>query len=389
MHVVGRREGERGGGAEAAGPPGPAGRLGWFRARDGSRGAPVGIDLDRPHAGLVLGKRGSGKSYTLGVLAEELAATDGVAPVVLDPLDALAGLEACGFAVREPRVRADALDPRAWCDLLGLAPTDPAGSLVWRAASECSGLAGMRSFVAGADVPASTERAARNHLRLAASWDVFDGSGVDPAELAARPARIPLSGLDPAPANAVVRAVLGGCHRAALDGALEALPWLLLDEAHAFVGGIAEPALRRVLTRGRAPGTSLLLATQRPSALPDVAASQADLVLAHRLSGRADREALERARPAAVGVEADRRPTAPGEALLFDEAGGSVHAVRVRERATPHGGAAPRASERSGPDGAPSPCENAGENEPLTDARNRDALRPTPGEQQGSVPGDR
>jgi hypothetical protein len=353
MHVVGRREGEGSSGTGPVGATGsskPTGRLGWFRARDGSRGAPVGIDLDRPHAGLVVGKRGSGKSYTLGVLAEELAATDGVTPVVLDPLDAFAGLEACGFRTREPRVRADALGPRAWCDLLGLDPADSAGSLVWRAANECGSLEGMCSFVDGAEVPASTARAARNHLDLAASWDVFDASGLDPTELAAGPTRLSLSELDPAPANAVVRAVLSGCHRARLRGDLDRLPWLLVDEAHAFVGGVAEPAVRRVLTRGRAPGTSLVLATQRPSALPEVAASQADLVVAHRLSGRTDREALERARPAAARVEAERRPTAPGEALLFDDAGESVHAVRVRERETPHGGAAPRASGNPDPD---------------------------------------
>lgn len=344
MHVLGRREGERDAGPEGAGP---TGRLGWFRARDGSRGAPVGVDLDRPHAGLVLGKRGSGKSYTLGVLAEELAASEGVAPVVLDPLDALAGLGECGFEAVEPRVGASSLEPRAWCELLGLAPTDPAGSLVWRAASERRSLARMRSFVADADVPAPTARAAHNHLDLAASWGIFDPSGLDPSALASRPVRLPLPGLDAAPANAVVRAVLAGCHRASLEGSLDRLPWLLLDEAHAFVGGVAEPALRQVLTRGRAPGTSLVLATQRPSALPEVAASQADLVIAHRLSGRADEEALERARPAVARVEADRRPTAPGEALVFDGTGESVHAVRVRERATPHGGTAPRASERS------------------------------------------
>ena len=308
----------------------------------------MGVDLDRPHAGLVVGKRGSGKSHTLGVLAEELAATDGVAPVVLDPLDAFAGLEACGFLTRKPRVRADALDPRAWCDLLGLGSTDPAGSLVWRAASERGSLEGMRSFVDGADVPASVDRAARNHLDLAASWGVFGDSGADPVELATRPTRLSLSGLAPAPAGAVVRAVLAGCHRARLEGEADRLPWLLLDEAHAFVGGAADPAMRRVLTRGRAPGTSLVLATQRPSALPDVAASQADLVLAHRLTGRADREALERARPAAARTERDRRPTAPGEALVFDDAGEAIHAIRVRERETPHGGSAPRASERSG-----------------------------------------
>lgn len=343
MHVVGRREG--GDSAGRLEERGPVGRFGRYRARDGSRGAPVGIDLDRPHAGLVVGKRGSGKSYTLGVLAEELAATEGVAPVVLDPLDAFAGLEACGFESREPRVRATALDPRSWCGLLGLEPTDPAGSLVWRAASERGSLAGMRSFVAGADAPDSTVRAARNHLDLAASWNVFGGSDTDPVALAARPTRISLSELDPEPASTVVRAVLAGCHRARLRGELDRLPWLLLDEAHAFVGGVAEPALARVLTRGRAPGTSLFLATQRPSALPEVVASQVDLVVAHRLTGRADREALERARPAATDIERNRRPTAPGEAIVFDDTNEAVHAIRVRERETPHGGESPRVSD--------------------------------------------
>lgn len=348
MHVVGRREG--GGSAGRDEERGPVGRFGRYRARDGSRGAPVGIDLDRPHAGLVVGKQGSGKSYTLGVLAEELVAVEGVTPVVLDPLDAFAGLEACGFEVLEPRVRATTLDPRAWCGLLGLEPTGSAGSLVWRAASECHSLAGMCSFVADADAPDSTVRAARNHLALAASWDVFGESGVEPVALTADPTRISLSGLDPAPASAVVRAVLGGCHRARLQGETETFPWLLLDEAHAFVDGVAEPAIRRVLTRGRAPGTSLVLATQRPSALPEVVASQVDLVVAHRLTGRADRTALERARPAAADVERDRRPTAPGEALVFDDAREAVHAVRVRERETPHGGESPRVSDACGVD---------------------------------------
>ena len=348
MHVLGRSEGRERDAAGSAGRSRPTGRLGWFRARDGSRGTPLAIDLDRPHAGLVVGKRGSGKSYTLGVFAEELAATDGVAPVVIDPLDAFVGLGDRGFVDRDPRVRASSLDPPAWCDLLGLEPTGSAGSLLWRAASERDSLAGMRSFVEDCEVPASTARAARNHLDLAASWDVFDPAGLDPSDLVTRPARLSLSGLGPAPANAVVRAVLVGCYRARLHGEIDRFPWLLLDEAHAFVGGVAEPALRRVLTRGRAPGTSLVLATQRPSALPEVAASQADLVVAHRLTGRADRESLERARPAAARIEPGRRPTEPGDAVVFDDASESVHAVRIRERETPHSGVTPRVSERFG-----------------------------------------
>ncbi|MFC6941025.1 ATP-binding protein [Salinirubellus sp. GCM10025818] len=380
MHVLGRREG---GERDATGPTGgsePTGRLGWFRARDGSRGAPVGVDLDRPHAGLVVGKRGSGKSYTLGVFAEELAATGGVAPVVLDPLDAFDGLEVCGFVTRNPRIRAGSLDPPAWCDLLGLDPTDPAGSVVWRAASERGSLDGMRSFVDDAAVPDPTTRAASNHLDLAASWGVFDPAGLDPAALTTRPTRISLSGLDPEPASAVVSAVLGGCYRARLREATDRLPWLLVDEAHAFVGSVAEPALRRVLTRGRAPGTSLVLATQRPSALPEVAASQADLLIAHRLTGRADREALERARPAVARIGAERRPEEPGEAVVFDDTGESVHAVRVRERETPHGGSAPRVSERFSPRvGRPSAPD---------DGETDTAASDDPGTRRSTTPGE-
>ena len=60
---------------------GPSGRLGSYRARDGSEGAPLHLDLDGPHAVSIVGKRGYGKSYTLGVIAESLARADGVAPV--------------------------------------------------------------------------------------------------------------------------------------------------------------------------------------------------------------------------------------------------------------------------------------------------------------------
>src|SRR6056297_422548 len=69
----------------------PHGTLGHYLATDGSVGERVGVDLSGPHAGVVVGKRGSGKSYTLGVLAEALADASGVAPVVVDPMGAFGG----------------------------------------------------------------------------------------------------------------------------------------------------------------------------------------------------------------------------------------------------------------------------------------------------------
>jgi hypothetical protein len=335
--VLGRRE--RGG-------DGPAGRLGRYRARDGSDGAPVAVDLDRPHAALVVGKRGTGKSYTLGVLAEETAEASGVAPVVVDPVGAFDGLaEGGGRVVRTPRVRPDAIPPSAWPELLDLSPVDAAGSLVWSAAADASSLSGMREYVRDADATRATRRAATNHLDLAASWDAFDPDGMTPTSLATDdPTVLDLQQHSPAAMNAVVRAVARGLYDARLDDRIDRLPWLFVDEVHAFFDGIAAPALETLLTQGRVPGVSVVAATQRPGALPEVAVSQSDLLLAHRLTAESDRAALTAVQPDSLdGSLAERLPDERGCALVVDDATESTHVVRIRERETPHGGDDPRA----------------------------------------------
>lgn len=320
--------------------PGPTAALGHYRAQDGSRGAPVALDIDRPHAALVVGKRGTGKSYTLGVLAEELLATPGVEPLVVDPMDAFGPLAAAGATVREPRVPPSALPPRAWPDALGLDPDSPPGALVWRAASEADTLAGMRAFVA--DSGDSARRASGNRLALADSWGVFDPEGstdldggtvLDCAALP-RPAM-----------NVALRAFGSALYERALGGG-GALPWVLVDEAHAF-DGAAAPALRTLLTRGRAPGVSTVLVTQRPAALPEVAISQSDLLFAHRLTSAADIDALAAARPTYLADPlASRLPTETGHAVVVDDATEAVHPIAVRERRTEHAGESPRATSR-------------------------------------------
>ncbi|WP_237561266.1 ATP-binding protein [Halostella pelagica] len=333
---------------------GPTASLGRFRARDGSSGAPCRLDVDGPHAALVVGKRGYGKSYTLGVLAEELSRASGVAPIVVDPMGVFDGLAADGGDVTgcvrsSPSVTADAVPPRAWCEMLGLEPSSGAGALVWQSAAAAGSLAEMRARASDADAPAEQRRAASNHLALADSWGVFAPDGLTAADIASGAVTVlDVSGLSEAAMNAVVRAVAAGVYEARVSRSIDRLPWVLVDEAHAFFDGVAGPALRRLLTRGRHPGVSLVAATQRPSALPAVAVSQADLVLAHRLTSRADREALEAARPTYMGASfAERSPTNPGEITLVDDASEAVHAVRVRERDTVHGGASPRASDEN------------------------------------------
>jgi len=330
---------------------GPTGALGSYRAVDGSRGADVALDLDKPHAGLVVGKRGYGKSYTLGVLAEELAHTPGLAPVVVDTMGVFGSLagddRVQGTVDHSPTVAPDSLPPRSWCDLLGLSPESGAGTLVWRAAQDAHCLDGMRTAVESADAPAAHRRAAANHLDLAASWGVFHRAGLDAGDLDGGEATVlDLSGLDDAPMNAVVRGVAASLYSARIQGSIARLPWLLVDEVHAFFDGVAAPVLRRLLTRGRTPGVSLVAATQRPSAVPDVAVSQSDLLVAHRLTSAADLDALAAAQPTYMRDPlSEQLPTEPGGAVVVDDATETVHAVRVRERQTPHEGASPRASE--------------------------------------------
>ena len=349
---------------DARSDPTHVARIGSFLARDGSAGATVGVDVDRPHAGVVFGKRGTGKSYTLGVLAEGLAAADGVSPVVVDPMGAFGGLAVAGGRVVDPAVRPAAIPPSTWPDLLGLDPTGGPGSLVWRVVADAVGdggsdavggvpspsVADLLAAVADADAPAETRRAASNHLRLAASWGVFDADAPPAAALAGdgAPTVVDLAGVPDAAAAAVVRAVARGLYDARIADEPSRLPWLLVDEAHAFFSGVAEPALRTLLTRGRAPGVSVVCATQRPGALPSVAVSQSDLIVSHRLTAARDVDGLAAADATYLaGDIASRLPDGVGEALVVDDATETAHTVRVRERRTPHGGGSPRASRLS------------------------------------------
>jgi hypothetical protein len=340
MHVLGRRDGDR----ENAN--GPVGALGRYRARDGSAGATVGVDLDRPHATLVVGKRGYGKSYTLGVLAEECARASGVSPVVIDPLGALRGLGAWGRVVDEPTVRASAIPPQAWPELVGLDPVSSPGALVWQAAATAETLDEMRAHVDRCAGARDTARAARNHLDLAHSWGVFSPSGLDATRLVERDVTVlHCAALSPGARDAVTYAVARALYEARLNERVDTLPWLFVDEAHVAFDGVASAALGTLLTRGRAPGVSLVCATQRPGVLPPVATSQADFLVAHRLTAEADVSALGRCEATYVdGSLRERLPTDQGEALVVDDHTESVHVVRVRERETEHCGSSPQAS---------------------------------------------
>ncbi len=333
----------------------PSGKLGSYRALDGSHGADLYLDLDGPHAMLVVGKRGYGKSFTLGVIAEALGRTPGVAPTVVDPMGVFTTLaeDADGEPVPaevidEPRVTPDSLDPRSWCALLGLSPESGAGGLIWQAAQEESTIDGMHDHVTSTDAPSTDKRAAANHIRLADSWGVFDADGLDAQALGSHEITVvDVSGLDSAPMNAVCRGIGEALYRARVNETIDRLPWLLLDEAHTFYDGVAHSALQLILTRGRAPGVSLVSATQRPSAVPEVAISQSDILISHRLTSHDDLDALQKAQPTYLNTSLDEQmPKEPGEVTVIDDSTETVHTAQIRLRDTPHGGESPSVSDR-------------------------------------------
>lgn len=329
---------------------GQSGSLGHFLATDGSRGAPVDVDLDRPHVGLVVGKRGSGKSHTLGVLAEEIEATAGVSGIVVDPMSAFGGLAETPGArvVTNPTISADAITPAGWCELLELDPATGPGALLWRAAATTGSLEEMQRAVDTAGAPQETRRAVLNHLELAASWETFDPAGLTATDLqSAGITVLDTASIPQAAQAAVVYAVAQSIYDRALASDTDPLPWLLVDEAHAITETVASRALRTLLTRGRHPGVSLVLATQRPAALPEVAISQADLVLSHRLTAGPDVDALARSNPTYLEADLESRlPEGVGEALVVDDATESAVTITIRDRKTPHGGDTPQASDR-------------------------------------------
>ncbi len=63
------------------------GRITEHAPEEDKFGYAIQVDATFPHVVLIAGMRGSGKSYTLGVLAEELARTDiGIGVIIVDPL---------------------------------------------------------------------------------------------------------------------------------------------------------------------------------------------------------------------------------------------------------------------------------------------------------------
>jgi hypothetical protein len=127
--------------------------------------------------------------------------------------------------------------------------------------------------------------------------------------------------------------------------------WLVIDEAHEFlpVSGktLATDPLVTILREGRQPGISLILATQQPGKIHTDVMTQADVVIAHRITAKLDTEALGSLMQSymreGLVQQLDELPREKGAAIVFDDNNEKMYPIRLRPRFTWHGGEDPNA----------------------------------------------
>ena len=127
------------------------------------------------------------------------------------------------------------------------------------------------------------------------------------------------------------------------------ITWVFVDEAHEFLPKTGETtatkALLTLLREGRQPGISLVLASQQPGQIHTDVITQADSVLAHRITAKIDIEALGELMQSYMRETLDKAindlPRVKGAALIFDDINERIYSIQVRPRITWHGGESP------------------------------------------------
>lgn len=386
--------------------------IGRYYSLDGSLGAPVYMDGTRPHVMLVSGKRGYGKSYTLGTIIEELArlaqnhgrigvlvvdtlgifwtsrfknlkqrallerwgySPQGVPVRLLAPSSSVQAYRNRGVPASAFTLRTASLTPHHWYRLFEVSPTSPVGIAMARALHSLEGteygLQEIRDAIARDD--RSGERAkgaAENFFHLASSWNIFHPRGLSLSEVV-EGGTVTVLDVSPYP-HSLKDVVVAALAQAIFERRVQArqqeeavrlghaessspfpLAWMVIDEAQVFLP--REKTLSKQvliwqwMRQGRQPGLSLLLATQRPSALDPEVLSHSDLIACHRLTAQQDIQALNTIRPTymqgSIGEALKRVGTERGVALVIDDTTEAVQVIKIRPRLSWHGGEEPSA----------------------------------------------
>jgi len=328
-------------------------------------GKPVHLDTRQAQVVGVFGVRGSGKSYTLGVVAENLSKAHRAGVVLFDPMgiffslgqanasqDQAArlrrdhALEPAGIPVTvltagaeardidgHFRVAASSVRHEQWATLFGLdplsspqarllrrvleliragyqssegVPVQPQAAFGLEAITRC--LEQAEEFQEGEDAPTTSTRAGLlARFRAALSWGLFNEVGTAPEQLC-RPGQITVVDVSSPDLDEARRGLVLGQLASALGRMEPGTPrWLLVDEAHQVVPArratAATPPMRHLARRGPRRGCGLVLATQRPGSTDPRLLDHVDVIFSHQLIHKADLARLRDCIPADVPAE--------------------------------------------------------------------------------------
>ncbi len=388
---------------------------------------PVYLDVAGSHVVFIVGKRGSGKSYSMGSIAEGLAdlpleIRQNLSIVILDTMGVYwtmkypnfqdaeilkkweiepKGLDVkiytpAGFFYRYKEegiptdfpftLRPIDVEPQEWCTTFNLNPNSAEGVLITRIIQLLNLKKNSYDLDAIIELakndPESdknTKSVIVNQFEKAKGWEIFSPEGTPLKDIVAK-GQITVLDVSPYATMASgweIKALVVGIISRTLfqqrmlarkteefktvDAAMhyfskeveqemeEPLVWLALDEAHELLPHegktAASDALITILREGRQPGISLILASQQPGKIHTDVMTQADTVIAHRLTARMDVDALGQLTQSymrqGLEREIDHLPRVNGAAVIFDDANERIFPVQMRPRFTWHGGGSP------------------------------------------------
>jgi len=380
---------------------------------------PVLMDLTRPHVVLVCGKRGTGKSYSAGVIAEEIyklpddirknlavimidtmgiywsmklpnekendilkswgLKPEGINTKLFVPKGYINEYKETGITVDRPfTISVSELTAEDWATTFGFSMIDEYGILLEKVIEEVKekygdkfSLMDIRNAI---EEDKTSEKRVKdaliNRFVAAETWGLFEKEGTKIEEFL-RPGAISI--IDVSHYMRVseswsIRAMVVGllarkiftqrlmARKAEEYGQItgqvkKGLPmvWLMMDEAHQFVPNegvtAATEPLLTLIKEGREPGISVLLITQRPNKLHEDALSQADIIIAHRLTSKADIEALRSIMQTYMLEDIEEYindlPKTKGSAILLDDNSERIYQIQMRPRFSWHAGGSP------------------------------------------------
>lgn len=281
-----------------------------------------------PRIGFICGKRGTGKSFTLSVLADQISSFADV--LVVDTMGVMR-MYACGETVKAPE---DLKLPLPFVGesllfVFDLSPNSPQGILLTRAVNEFKGsFYTLDDLIERVELDAhssdTTKRALINRLLSAKDWGVFSDYPSEIDFLFEGYKVLDLSFLRYELRQLTVWTLCDVLLTERMREKKERNIYLVIDEAQDYAPSRASEknSLVRLAKEGRLPGIGVILASQQPSAISDGILSQVDFLISHRLTLVEDIRSLKALTPTFMKGDMGvymRKISSPGEGIFIDD----------------------------------------------------------------------